>query len=51
MMDIGRPNLDWVKLANGTGVEAARANSVREFAACFNDALQSRGPRLVEAVL
>jgi acetolactate synthase-1/2/3 large subunit len=51
MMDIGRPNLDWVKLAHGAGVEATRANSVREFAAGFNDALQARGPRLVEAVL
>jgi acetolactate synthase-1/2/3 large subunit len=51
MIDIGRPNLDWVKLAQGAGVEAAKATTVREFAACFSDALQARGPRLVEAVL
>jgi acetolactate synthase-1/2/3 large subunit len=51
MIDIGRPNLDWVKLAQGTGVEAARATTAREFAACFSDALQVHGPRLVEAVL
>jgi acetolactate synthase-1/2/3 large subunit len=51
MIDIGRPNLDWVKLAQGAGVEAARATTVREFVACFSDALQARGPRLVEAVL
>ena len=51
MIDIGRPNLDWVKLAQGAGVEAARARTAREFAACFSEALQARGPRLVEAVL
>jgi acetolactate synthase-1/2/3 large subunit len=51
MIDIGRPNLDWVKLAQGTGVEAARATTAREFAACLSDALQARAPRLVEAVL
>jgi acetolactate synthase-1/2/3 large subunit len=51
MLDLGRPNLDWVKLAQGAGVEADRATTAREFAACFSDALQARGPRLVEAVL
>jgi len=51
MIDIGRPNLDWVKLAQGVGVEAARATTAREFAACLSDALQARAPRLVEAVL
>jgi acetolactate synthase-1/2/3 large subunit len=51
MIDIGRPNLDWVKLAQGAGVEAARATTAREFAACLSDAFQTHGPRLVEAVL
>ena len=51
MIDIGRPNLDWVKLAQGVGVEAARGTTAREFAACLSDALQARAPRLVEAVL
>jgi acetolactate synthase-1/2/3 large subunit len=51
MVDIGRPKLDWVQLAQGAGVEAARASTAREFAARFSDALQARGPRLVEAVL
>jgi len=51
MLDIGHPNLDWIKLAQGAGIEAARASTAREFAACFSDALLARGPRLVEAVL
>jgi acetolactate synthase-1/2/3 large subunit len=51
MIDIGRPNLDWVKLAEGAGVEAVRAATELEFEAHFRDALNATGPRLVEAVL
>ena len=28
MLDLGRPDLDWVKLANGMGVEAARTDTL-----------------------
>ena len=31
MLDLGNPDLDWVRLANGMGVEAARARHVRAF--------------------
>lgn len=51
MLDIGRPALDWVKLAEGCGVEGARATTTREFADQFSDALKANGPRLIEAVL
>ena len=51
MLDIGRPDLDWVKLAEGCGVEASRATTGREFADQFSAALAAPGPRLVEAVL
>jgi acetolactate synthase-1/2/3 large subunit len=51
MIAIDRPNLDWVKLAQGAGVEAARAASVREFADCLSAAFEAHGPRLIEAVL
>jgi acetolactate synthase-1/2/3 large subunit len=33
------------------GVEASRASTAREFAAQFGDAMERRGPRLIEAVL
>jgi acetolactate synthase-1/2/3 large subunit len=51
MLDIGRPDLDWVKLAEGVGVEASRATTTREFLDQFAAALRASGPRLVEAVL
>ena len=50
MLDIAHPALDWVKLAQGLGVEAVRAATTREFSARLNDALNSTGPRLIEAL-
>src|SRR5262249_46371526 len=51
MLDIGRPDLDWVALARGMGVEAARATTADEFNRQLAAALGTRGPRLIEAVL
>ena len=51
MIDIGRPNLDWVKLAEGQGVPATRAATADEFIEQFGRAMGERGPRLIEAVL
>ena len=51
MIDIGRPNLDWVSLARGMGVEATRAATTEEFLTQFRAAVQERGPRLIEAVI
>lgn len=51
MIDIGRPDLDWVKLAQGLGVPAARATTADEFIAWFRRAVEERGPWLIEAVL
>jgi acetolactate synthase-1/2/3 large subunit len=51
MLDIGHPDLDWVALARGMGVEAERAPDCAEFARAFEDAMKSKGPRLIEAVL
>jgi acetolactate synthase-1/2/3 large subunit len=48
LFDIGRPDLDWVKLANGMGVEAARADTLDAFAELFRAATSRRGPFLVE---
>jgi acetolactate synthase-1/2/3 large subunit len=50
MMDISRPDLDWVKLAEGMGVQAARATTADEFVAQFTAAVKQRGPALIEAV-
>lgn len=51
MIDIGRPNLDFVRLSEGLGVPATRAASADEFIAQFGYAMQSRGPRLIEALI
>jgi acetolactate synthase-1/2/3 large subunit len=51
MLDLHNPELDWVKLANGMGVEASRAETIADFAAQFESAMKHRGPRLIEVVL
>ena len=48
---LGNIGKDFVKLAQGMGVEGSRAETTTEFAAQFADAMQRRGPRLIEAVL
>jgi acetolactate synthase-1/2/3 large subunit len=51
MMDLTRPDLDWVKLSQGFGVEASRATTVAEFSDQFRAAIGRRGPALIEAAL
>ncbi|MNM79561.1 putative acetolactate synthase large subunit IlvX [compost metagenome] len=51
MLDIGNPDLDWVKLANGMGVEAARAKDMESFADLFRAANGRKGPFLIELVI
>jgi len=51
MLEIGRPDLDWVKLANAQGVAASRATTLDEFGTCLRAALAERGPHLVEVML
>ncbi len=50
-IDIGRPELDWVRLATGMGVPATRARTGEEFDREFRVAMEERGPRLIEAWL
>jgi acetolactate synthase-1/2/3 large subunit len=51
MLDLSDPDLDWVSLARGHGVDAARASTLPEFIACTLSAFNRRGPFLIEAVL
>jgi acetolactate synthase-1/2/3 large subunit len=51
MVDISRPDLDWVKLSEGTGVPATRATTADEFVTQFRAAVSQAGPTLIEAVL
>ncbi len=51
MLDIGNPDLDWVKLANGMGVEGAQARDMESFADLFRMANARRGPFVIELVI
>ena len=51
LFDLTRPALDWVKLAEGHGVEAARVETLDRFADVFATACARRGPFLVEVVI
>ena len=51
MFDIGNPELNWVQLAGGMGVEATRVTTLAEFGAAFAAAMATRGPRLIEVML
>jgi len=48
---IGEPDLDFVELARGLGVSAARATSADEFNDRFAAAMQTPGPHLIEVPL
>ncbi|TPQ51871.1 acetolactate synthase large subunit [Prosthecomicrobium hirschii] len=51
MLDLDDPALDWVKLAAGMGVEAARADSAEAFDDILAAACRRPGPFLIEAVI
>lgn len=51
LLTLDRPDIDWVKVASGFGVEAERATSMDAVNAAFQRALEARGPRLIELVV
>jgi acetolactate synthase-1/2/3 large subunit len=51
LLDIGRPDLDFVAMATGMGVPASRATTGEELAEQFRRALAEPGPHLIEAVV
>lgn len=51
MLDLGNPAIDWVKLANGMGVEAARATTLEECADLMTASFRQPGPFLVELLI
>lgn len=51
MLDLSNPDLDWVQLAQGMGLEASRAETVEAFNDQLQAALVRRGPHLIEAVV
>jgi acetolactate synthase-1/2/3 large subunit len=51
MFSLTQPQLDWVQLAQGMGVQAARASNLEEFNKLLAAFLKERGPNLIEAVI
>ena len=51
MLEIGRPDLDWVALATGMGVPAGRALDCASLRQQFQRGLAEPGPYLIEVVL
>jgi acetolactate synthase-1/2/3 large subunit len=51
MMDVADPELDFVALAKGHGVDAVRVETGAALDAALAEALGVRGPRLIAAVL
>ena len=51
VLDIGSPNMDFVAMAQGMGVEASRATTAEEFNAQFEQAVKAKGPRLIDAIV
>lgn len=51
MLDLGDPALQWVQIANGMGVEAARAHTLEECADLMRSSLSRSGPFLIELMV
>jgi acetolactate synthase-1/2/3 large subunit len=51
LMELTDPSLDWVRLAEGHGVEAARADNMERFDEVFVSALSRPGPMLIELAI
>jgi acetolactate synthase-1/2/3 large subunit len=51
LLDLGNPDLDWVKLAEGMGVPGSRAASCEALVDQLGDAIRHAGPRVIEVVL
>jgi acetolactate synthase I/II/III large subunit len=51
MLDLKRPDLDFVSLARGMGLEASRATTAEEFSASLERCLGTPGPSVIEAII
>ena len=51
MLEIGRPELDWVSLSKAQGVPATRATNLEELARQLQGALREPGPALIEVAM
>ena len=48
LFDLSRPQLDWMNLAKGMGMESVSVDSLESFADVFKSAVKRKGPFLIE---
>jgi acetolactate synthase-1/2/3 large subunit len=51
LLDISRPTMDFVKIAEGMGVPARRVSTAEELAEALRDAFAEPGPHLIDAIV
>jgi acetolactate synthase-1/2/3 large subunit len=51
MLDLKRPDIDFVALANGMGLDASRAEDAETFTTELERALDTPGPTVIEAII
>lgn len=51
MFDLSHPDINWVDISEGMGVPSTRATTAEEFHQQFAHAMESKGPRLIEAMV
>ena len=51
LLDLGRPTMDFVKIAEGMGVPARRVTTAEELADALGRSFEDAGPHLIEAVV
>ena len=51
VLDLSNPEMDWLKLAEGFGVEAARVKDSQTFQKTLEYALKAKSPQLIEVIL
>lgn len=51
LLDLARPDIDFVKIAEGLGVPATRAHTCEQLSEQFHTALTEPGPHLIEAMV
>jgi len=51
MLSLGRPDIDWVSLARGMGVDGSRATTCDQLMKALRAGLKAEGPYLVEVAV
>jgi acetolactate synthase-1/2/3 large subunit len=51
MLDLGHPNLNWVEIAKGMGVDAGRATTMEQCADLMRQSFSRDGPFLIELMI